>query len=129
MFKKWQLAAATVIGLANAAHAEEHMIVITGFSYFPAVTYAKPGDLVRFINQSGESQMVVGKDTGWMVGPLQDQQEAILSVDEETELSFFAAYGDWNEAEGPSDDDADYGDYEDAVVRAEIIFDSAPVTE
>lgn len=125
MFKKWHFAAATVIGLAGTAHAEEHLIVLTGFSYFPAVTYAKPGDTVRFINQSGQPQMVVGKNAGWMVGPLDDQQEATLGVDEETELSFYAAHGDWNDG----GDQDDYGDYGNAMVRAEIIFANAPVTE
>lgn len=125
MFKKCYFAAATIVGLAGTAHAEEHMIVLTGFSYFPAITYAKPGDTVRFINRSGEPQMVVGKNAGWMVGPLDDQAEATLAVDQETDLSFFAAYGDWSEG----GDGADYGDFNSAMVRAEIIFANAPVTE
>jgi plastocyanin len=142
MFKNWHIAGALVIGMAGTAHAEEHMIVLTGFSYFPAVTYAKPGDTVRFINESGEEQTVVGKDAGWVVGPLNDQQEGTLVVSEETELAFFAAHGNFLDEDGDGENDLDhdngsgnddgpgngnYGTYEDAPIRAEITFDVAPL--
>lgn len=135
------LTAAILLGTASAAHAEEHIIVMTGFSYFPAKTYADPGDSVRFVNESGESQTVVGADSGWMIGPLNDQEEGVLVVSEETELKFFAAYGACangnsgedgncgfgNDDDGDGDDDDDYG-YDNAPIKAEITFAAPPLS-
>lgn len=135
MVKKSLIAAAMVAGLAQAAQADDHMIVLTGFSYFPAITYVSPGDTVVFINSSGEEQTVVGADAGWTVGPLSDDQEGSLVVTEETELRFFAAYqncagqsgdGDDTDAEDCDGED-DYGSYEEAPIRAEITFDAPPL--
>ncbi|THH37118.1 hypothetical protein E4Z66_09300 [Aliishimia ponticola] len=124
MIKIWQFTGAVALCIASVAHSEEHRVVLTGFSYFPSVVYAQPGDSVIFINESGEEQTVVGRDTGWVVGPLGDQQEGQLTINEETELAFFAAYA------AEEDDDTDetspnseYGDYDEAPIKAEITFD------
>ena len=135
--KKICIAAALTAGFTTAAQAGEHQVVLTGFSYFPAVTYAAPGDTIIFINDSGEEQTVVGADIGWTVGPLAAQAEGSLVVTEETELKFFAAYvDDWEDGvddgagSGDSDDNigADYGTYEDAPIRAEISFEAPPLS-
>lgn len=128
--KHLALAAVLTTGLSTAAHADEHMIVLTGFSYFPAVTYVVPGDTVVFINESGEEQTVVGKDAGWVVGPLTNEEEGVLVVTEETELKFFAAYQPEEEEtdDTAAEDDEDYGDYEDAPIRAEITFETPPLS-
>ncbi|MEM6310021.1 MAG: hypothetical protein AAF754_08220 [Pseudomonadota bacterium] len=135
--KKTYLAAALLAGSASMAQAAEHMVVLTGFSYFPAVTYAAPGDTVVFINESGEDQTVVGKDSGWVIGPLSDLGEGSLVVTEETELKFFAAYSD--EMEDESDDSTtasadggasqEHGTYDDAPIRAEISFETPNLSE
>ena len=131
MVKKTLAAAICCLGLSGAAHAEEHMIVLTGFSYFPAVTYVAPGDTVVFINESGEEQTVVGKDAGWTVGPLNNEEQGSLEVTAETELKFFAAYVAESGSEAGDEDDEDsgedYGSYEDAPIKAEITFDEAPL--
>ena len=135
--KNTYIAAALLAGSASMAHAAEHMVVLTGFSYFPAVTYAAPGDTVIFINESGEEQTVVGKDSGWIIGPLTDQAEGSLVVTEETELKFFAAYSD---EMGDEEDDTttasadggasqEHGTYEDAPIRAEISFEAPNLSE
>lgn len=135
MGMKWQLAGAAALGIATAAtaQAEEHSVVVTGYSYFPAVVYAQPGDAIRFINESGEQQTVVGKDAGWVVGPLQDLEEGYLTVEQATELAFYSAYQEFvdengdgvNDAETGAEDDG-YGSYENAPIRAEITFDAPP---
>ena len=139
MVKNWYIASAVALGMAAAttAQAEEHIVVVTGFSYFPAISYVASGDTVRFVNESGEEQTVVGADVGWVVGPLQDQEEGTLTVTEETELRFFSAYADTSCNNGDSgtdgncgdgnDEDPDYGDYDDAPIKAEITFDAAPL--
>lgn len=141
--------------LAVPALANEHVIIVTGFSYFPAVTYAKSGDTVRFINQSGGPETVVGRDTGWVIGPLNDLEEGELVVNEETELAFFSAYKDCSNGSdgedgncglgndstqttttsgtstGTNDAGTDfdpYGTYEEATIKAEITFEE-PVLE
>jgi len=135
MLVKNVCAALIATGLASAAAAEEHIVILTGFSYFPAVTYAQSGDTVVFVNESGEEQTVVGKDTGWVIGPLENAAEGMLVVNEETELKFFAAYVncsqescDNDEEEGNSLPGEDYGTYDDAPIRAEITFDAAPLS-
>lgn len=135
--KKSYLAAALVAASATMANAAEHQVILTGFSYFPAVTYAKPGDKVIFINESGEEQTVVGKDSGWTVGPLADLGEGQLVVTEETELKFFAAYspeatdagGDTTTASADGGASQETGTYEDAPIKAEISFDAPPLSD
>ncbi len=114
--------------MAAPAMAEEHVVILTGFSYFPAITYAQPGDTVRFVNQSGDEETVVGRDVGWVIGPLQDQEEGMLTVNEETELAFFSAYiaceaEPCGEASDDPSSDEEYGTYEDAPIKAEITFE------
>lgn len=119
--------AAVSMTAAAMAQAEEHPVIVTGFSYFPAVVYAQPGDTIRFINNSGEQQTVVGKDTGWVVGPLQDLEEGTLLVEEETELAFYAAYEE--EGEQPVEGANEHGSYEGAPIKAEITFDEPPLND
>lgn len=130
VMKKSALALACAMGLASQAHAAEHTIVLTGFSYFPAVTYVSPGDTVIFVNSSGEEQTVVGKDAGWTVGPLQNDEEGALSVTQETELRFYAAHQEDVEGEAVDDEEtaeSEYGSYETAPIKAEITFDEPPL--
>lgn len=118
MFKTWQIATALVVGMTSAAQAEEHMVVMTGFSYFPDVIYAKPGDKVRFVNRSGQEQIVVGRGSQWTVGPLENEGDGLLVVAQSTELAFFAAYENgWN---------GNYGTYNEAPIKAAITFAPPP---
>lgn len=144
LFSKLVAASALSLALATPALANDHVVIVTGFSYFPAVTFAEPGDTVRFLNQSGGPETIVGRDTGWVIGPLNDQEEGELVVTEETELAFFSAYMDCTEGSATQDagcstsrdaptttgDAASsaapqnpYGNFEDAVIKAEISFD------
>jgi len=122
MFKTWHFATALVMGMTSAAHAEEHMVVMTGFSYFPNVIYAKPGDKVRFVNRSGQEQIVVGRDTDWTVGPLANEGDGVLVVSQSTELAFFAAYENGDDG----DDDDAYGNFDEAPIKATIPFSPPP---
>lgn len=146
MVNKLFLAGALALGLGTAAQADEHVVVLTGFSYFPAITYVHPGDTVIFVNESGETQTVVAKDSGWTVGPLDNEAEGALVVDDDTELLFFAAYcneenvdaaGNCGQGTGQANTtggdasvdtpDDTYGDYEGAPIKAEISFESPPL--
>lgn len=131
------------LAMAGPALADEHIVIVTGFSYFPSITFAQPGDTVRFVNQSGASETVVGRDTGWVIGPLADLEEGELVVTEETELAFFSAYNDCADSPTGCSDGGDtgsdptagdagsgdpYGTYEEADIKAEISFEE-PVLE
>ena len=141
MIKNALFAGAAALVMASAAQAEEHVVVLTGFSYFPSVVYVNSGDSVRFQNESGEEQTVVAKDADWIVGPLQNLAEGTLILTEETELRFYAAYGGADCANENGGEDGNcgfgndptvedqYGDYEAAPIKAEITFDSAPLTD
>lgn len=110
--RKLIAAGALSLAMSAPAIAEEHMVIVTGFSYFPAITYAQPGDSIRFINQSGGPEIVVGRNTGWFI-VLGTDGEGELVVEEETELLFFSAYqalcefftGEDAENCGPEDND------------------------
>lgn len=146
MVNKLLLASALAFGLGTAAHAKEHIIVLTGFSYFPAITYVDSGDTVIFVNESEETQTVVAKDSGWTVGPLDASSQGALVVEDDTELLFFAAYCDQTNVDaagncgqstggtdsGSSNDAADtpddiYGTYDGAPIKAEISFEAPPL--
>jgi len=135
------IAGAAAMALASSVQAEEHEVILTGFSYFPSIVYVSSGDTVRFINESGDEQTVVAKDANWVVGPLGDLQDGTLVVTEETELQFYSAFGEADCANNHEGTDGvcgfgsdptveeQYGDYEDAEVKAEITFDSAPLND
>ena len=134
MARNLYLAGAAALALVAASvQAEEHSVVVTGFSYFPAVVYAQPGDTIRFINESGDEQTVVGKDTGWTIGPLASMEEGTLTVNQETELAFYSAYAEFVDLNGDGINDADpttdYGSYENAPIKAEITFLEPPLSE
>lgn len=128
LLKKTLMLGAIGLGLTSAAQAEEHLVVLTGFSYFPAITFAQPGDTVNFINESGEEQTVVGKDSGWTIGPLAAEEQGSLTVTEETELAFFAAYTVEPEEGADPAAEPEEGTYENAPIKAEISFDAAPTS-
>ena len=76
-------------GITSPLIAEEHMVVVTGFSYFPEIVYVQPGDTVLFINKSGTDQTVFARDGSWVVGPLPNNGEASLTITGQTELNYF----------------------------------------
>ncbi|MBM1814040.1 hypothetical protein [Pseudosulfitobacter pseudonitzschiae] len=83
--QKLALAAALAATLAPAAFADgestnEHTVMVLGASFFPRVTYASPGDTVRFINASEAEQSIVAKDENWTVGPIAIEGEEIFTV-------------------------------------------------
>ncbi len=81
--QKLALAAAFGAIMAPAAFADgaqEHTVMVLGESFFPRVTYAAPGDTVRFINASETEQSIVAKDENWTVGPIAVEGEETFTV-------------------------------------------------
>jgi plastocyanin len=83
--QKLAIAAAFGTVLAPAAFADgdsahEHTVMVLEESFFPKVTYAAPGDTVRFVNASDSEQSIVAKDDNWSVGPIAAQGEQVFIV-------------------------------------------------
>lgn len=74
--------------LAYAADAKEHIVIVMDNTFFPTVSYVEAGDTVRFVNTSKNLQTISSNDAGWIIGPLAQGQEAVLSVVENINLEF-----------------------------------------
>ena len=73
---------------SSPALSEQHMVIVTGFSFFPETVYVQPGDTVLFINKSGEIQTVTARDGSWRVGPIANEDEAVLTINTDTVLDY-----------------------------------------
>ncbi len=86
-------AIATVLGVAtlagSVAHAEEHIVMVLGSSYFPAIAYVDPGDTVRFVNASETLHIVSGSDGDWTTGIMQSYEEVVIPVVADMTLTYF----------------------------------------
>jgi hypothetical protein len=49
-----------LLTLPSVAAAQNHNVIITGFGFFPQVTYVKPGDMVYFKNDAGFTHRLSG---------------------------------------------------------------------
>lgn len=107
------VAVAALMSSATFVAAEEHTIFFLGDGFFPEVSYVKPGDTVRFINNSTATMNIVSADEAWSVGPVAVNASGTLDVTGNTVLQFFEA----------SDDDDD----EDLGVEGNLSFDPAPL--
>lgn len=123
MLAKLKLAAIATACWVSSAQAETHIIVLTGLSYFPAITYAQPGDTVIFINESGQSQTIVAKQADWTIGPLAIAEESSLQVTQETELQFYPV-----NCTNPNDQTKSCGlGGSNARIKPKITFDPPPL--
>ena len=83
--------ALTGLGLATAAQAAEHEILILPDTYFPETTYLDPGDTVRFVNVSEDSHTIIAANEAWAIGPIEPEGDYTLTVDSEIERTFHNA--------------------------------------
>lgn len=78
--KKLAFAATMTAFGAQSAAAEEHVVIITGSSFFPQVTYVDPSDTVRFVNESSTTQSINGQDGNWEVLNIPNGGAATLTI-------------------------------------------------
>lgn len=102
-----------VFGLATAATAAEHDILILPDTYFPETTYLDPGDTVKFINMSEDSHTIIAANESWTIGPLEPEGDYTLVVDSEIERTFHNA--------NAINSDGSY------AVTGDISFEAAPI--
>lgn len=73
---------------ATAAQAEHHRILIMDETYFPAVIYVQPGDVLTFENTSEVTHTIVGENDAWTSGPIATDSNFTQVVDSEMPLTF-----------------------------------------
>ena len=105
--------ALTGFGMATAAYAAEHDILILPDTYFPETTYLDPGDSVKFINLSADQHTIIAANDAWTIGPIEPDGEYTLIVDHEIERTFHNA--------NVFNSDGSY------AVTGDISFDEAPI--
>lgn len=66
---------------ATAAWAKEHIIIILGSSYFPQQTVLEEGDIVRFVNVSGQQHTVIHSDGKWATLQMADGEEILVEFE------------------------------------------------
>ena len=74
------LAAATFT--AASAQAEEREVLVLGSGFFPGIVYADAGDTIRFVNESDQTQYIIGSGDHWMIGPIGTEAEAEFVIPE-----------------------------------------------
>jgi plastocyanin len=68
----------------------DHDIIMTGEGYFPVVTYVQNGDVVRFVNLSGQTIRTRTRTNSyyWNTGWLSNNQTYTMTVSNSTQLRF-----------------------------------------
>ena len=67
---------------AFQASAEEHIVVILEAAYFPRNTTVEPGDVVRFVNESGREHEIFHVNGQWATAPIAEGEELLVTIDE-----------------------------------------------
>jgi len=119
-----RLAAACLAALAiptQAVFATDHQIIFTGMAFFPAVTYAQPGDTIVIYNDDRSTNTFVGKDDTWVMGPVNADGMAAIGLDAATTLDFYVAHS------GGSGSGSAYGSYGAATIVGSISYDPPPL--
>ncbi|XDA97213.1 hypothetical protein AB1M95_13970 [Sulfitobacter sp. LCG007] len=87
------LAGAATLGSADQVPepgtAAEHVVIILTGGYFPEVVYARPGDTIRFVNESGREHVVTAYAPGWTTGIIEPGQEMVVPVTITMEGDYF----------------------------------------
>ena len=100
-FRKGACAGAAALALmAGAAQAGNHLVMIVDGGYFPAVTYAKPGDNLVFENKSSGTHTLSGPDNVWESEPIGIDGRYVLNLTNETPLTFMGIASDGIQVSG-----------------------------
>lgn len=98
--------AAALSVMAGAAHAKNHTVLIVDGGYFPAVTYADVGDIIRFENASSASHEVGDPNQTWTSGDIAVDADYSLTIQENTPLEFTGMGADGLQVNGSISFDA-----------------------
>ena len=80
---------AATIATATPAAADPHEIYITASgAFFPQTTYLQIGDTLRFINISGDTQHVHGRNNNWKVEYIYDDHSKTVKINSANAMDF-----------------------------------------
>lgn len=68
---------------------EEHVVIILEDAYFPQKTVVKQGDIVRFVNESGQAHTVFHEDGLWATHPIAQGAELLVTIEPEMTGGFY----------------------------------------
>ncbi|MFC6639090.1 hypothetical protein GV827_08355 [Sulfitobacter sp. JBTF-M27] len=97
--------------MAGVAQADNQLVMIVDGGYFPAVTYAQPGDNIVFENKSAGDHVMRGPNDSWVSDPIAVDGRYVLNLTHSTPLTFTGTGTDGIEVAG------------------EISYDEPPLTE
>lgn len=99
--RKGVCALAAAIALwGGAVHAGTHLVMIVDGGYFPAVTYAQPGDILVFENFSEAAHTVKGPEDTWVSDSIPVDGKFTLAIEEGMPLTFTGTGTDGYEVAG-----------------------------
>lgn len=85
------LAAAAGTLSAQAAMAEEHVVLILHDAFFPEITYLYPGDQIRFVNTTESEANIISKNESWNSGAIAPGGTYVLAAATGVQSTFFNA--------------------------------------
>lgn len=97
---------------ATSATAADHIIIMLPDAYFPETTYVKKGDMIRFINSTGQERTIISDDESWEIGPIPGDASHVLHIEDGIALNFA-------DKDAVSDDGTFY-------IKASLSFDTPP---
>lgn len=62
--------------------AKEHVVIILNATYFPEETAVAKGDVVRFVNNSGQEHTIMHADGHWATMAIKDRQEILVEIND-----------------------------------------------
>lgn len=81
-FLRAAVTAAALTCTTGSASAEQFQIMMMEQSFFPNVSYVKPGDTVTFVNMSGITRDIQARNGIWSIAGITDGAEATITVQE-----------------------------------------------
>ncbi len=122
-------AAIATIFAASAAQAEDHSVLIMDGGFFPAVTYAQPGDSVTFTNDSEVALVLAAVDSSWISESISVEGTFVLTVGETTPPEFVAVETDAAVAGDEGETDEEYINLDDVIMEGALSFNAAPLED
>lgn len=120
------LALATTFS-ATAAQADNHTVLIMDGGFFPAVTYAKPGDNVIFTNNSETAVTLAASDSSWISEGVPVNATHVLNVSHSTYLDFVAVAEVAAVQGDEGEETVEYINLDDVLMEGSLSFNDAPL--
>ncbi len=85
MLKNYRARAAALAALITCATgpvaAESYEVMIMEYGFFPEISYVQEGDQLTFINMSGVTRRIEGRDAVWVTPEMADGAQYVLNIE------------------------------------------------